>query len=116
MTGSHGHYAGWQEENVHETVGAYALGVLDAAEATRFEAHLAGCEHCAHRLEEFSGMAPVLAALADFPAGHGAPEIGERPAARPGPGPAGGLAGRGAGGGGAGPRGAPLSVAGADLA
>ncbi|THC47555.1 zf-HC2 domain-containing protein [Streptomyces sp. A1499] len=85
MTGSHGHHAGWQEENVHETVGAYALGVLDAADATRFEAHLAGCEHCAHRLEEFSGMAPMLAALADFPAGHGTPEIGERLAARPGP-------------------------------
>ncbi|WP_447037766.1 anti-sigma factor family protein [Streptomyces sp. DSM 118878] len=85
MTGSYGHHGGWQEENIHETVGAYALGVLDAAEATRFETHLAGCEYCAHQLEEFSGMAPMLAALADFPAGRGAPEIGERLAARPGP-------------------------------
>ncbi|WJV48405.1 anti-sigma factor family protein [Streptomyces flavofungini] len=57
--------------DVHETVGAYALGILDDAEATEFEAHLAGCDFCAHQLEEFSGMAPMLAALADFPGADG---------------------------------------------
>ncbi|MFD0414870.1 anti-sigma factor family protein [Streptomyces sp. NPDC127108] len=95
--------------DVHETVGAYALGILDDAEATEFEAHLAGCDLCARQLEEFSGMAPMLAALADFPgagagvagpgvvgavpsqasAAHGplrgAPQIGEQLATRPSP-------------------------------
>ncbi|MEI5103254.1 zf-HC2 domain-containing protein [Streptomyces sp. PmtG] len=87
--------------DVHETVGAYALGILDDAEATAFEEHLAGCEICARQLEEFSGMEPMLAALADLPGAHGAlgtqgadaavprprglPEIGEQLAARPSP-------------------------------
>ncbi|MFF1696716.1 zf-HC2 domain-containing protein [Streptomyces sp. NPDC058257] len=71
--------------DVHETVGAYALGILDDAEATAFEAHLAGCATCAHQLEEFSGMEPMLAALADFPGARGAPAIGEQLAARPSP-------------------------------
>lgn len=71
--------------DVHETVGAYALGILDDAEATAFEAHLAGCEYCAHQLEEFSGMEPMLAALADFPGTRGVPAIGEQLAARPSP-------------------------------
>lgn len=74
--------------DVHETVGAYALGILDDAEATAFEAHLAGCEYCARQLEEFSGMEPMLAALADFPGARGVrpvPEIGEQLAARPSP-------------------------------
>ncbi|MCI3931018.1 anti-sigma factor family protein [Streptomyces sp. AN091965] len=99
---------------VHETVGAYALGILDDAEATEFEAHLAGCEICARQLEEFAGMEPMLAALADLPGAQeaqgargaqgmpgspGAPEapdaavprprglpaVGEQLAARPGP-------------------------------
>ncbi|MVO84801.1 RNA polymerase subunit sigma [Streptomyces sp. p1417] len=91
--------------DVHETVGSYALGILDDAEATEFEAHLAGCDLCARQLEEFSGMEPMLAALADFPdaglpgppnglpappdAGgahrRGTPRIGEQLDARPGP-------------------------------
>ncbi|QDQ11843.1 zf-HC2 domain-containing protein [Streptomyces spectabilis] len=87
---------------VHETVGAYALGILDDAEATEFEAHLAGCEVCARQLEEFSGMEPMLAALADLPGARGAlgaptgqdaavprprglPDVGEQLAARPSP-------------------------------
>ncbi|MFD9908254.1 anti-sigma factor family protein [Streptomyces sp. NPDC059063] len=94
--GAHGH--GPQGTgDVHETVGAYALGILDDAEATAFEAHLAGCELCARQLEEFSGMEPMLAALADLPgvreapggAGpvrpRGTPGIGEQLSARPGP-------------------------------
>ncbi|MEW2548358.1 zf-HC2 domain-containing protein [Streptomyces sp. NPDC047002] len=68
------------EGSVHDAVGAYVLGVLDDADATAFEEHLAGCELCAARLEEFSGMEPMLALLADGPAA--------REAAPGGPGPA----------------------------
>ncbi|GGV31079.1 RNA polymerase subunit sigma [Streptomyces longisporoflavus] len=87
MNESYGHDARGHAEagDVHETVGAYALGILDDAEATAFEAHLAGCEFCAHQLEEFSGMEPMLSALADFPGTRGLPAIGEQLAARPSP-------------------------------
>lgn len=68
----------------HETVGAYALGILDDAEATAFEMHLAGCEWCAQQLDELAGMEPMLAALADLP-GTGTPAIGESLSARPSP-------------------------------
>lgn len=68
---------------VHETVGAYAIGVLDDAEATAFEEHLAGCERCAEQLEELLGMGPILAALADLPGGEGA--VAADPAVAPGP-------------------------------
>ncbi|KAF3465701.1 RNA polymerase subunit sigma [Streptomyces sp. Tu 3180] len=70
--------------NEHETVGAYALGILDDAEATAFEAHLATCEWCAQQLDELAGMEPMLAALADLP-GAGTPDIGESLSARPSP-------------------------------
>ncbi|MFG3657214.1 anti-sigma factor family protein [Streptomyces sp. NPDC047706] len=70
--------------NEHETVGAYALGILDDAEATAFEAHLASCEWCAQQLDELAGMEPMLAALADLP-GAGTPSIGESLSARPSP-------------------------------
>jgi anti-sigma factor RsiW len=70
--------------NEHETVGAYALGILDDAEATAFEAHLASCEWCAQQLDELSGMEPMLAALANLP-GSGTPAIGESLSARPAP-------------------------------
>lgn len=70
--------------NEHETVGAYALGILDDAEATAFEAHLATCEWCAQQLDELAGMEPMLAALADLP-GSGTPSIGESLSARPSP-------------------------------
>ncbi|WP_037888466.1 anti-sigma factor family protein [Streptomyces viridochromogenes] len=68
----------------HETVGAYALGILDDAEATAFEAHLATCEWCAQQLDELAGMEPMLAALADLP-GSGTPAIGESLSAKPSP-------------------------------
>ncbi|GLJ93340.1 RNA polymerase subunit sigma [Streptomyces poonensis] len=71
--------------DIHETVGAYALGILDDAEATRFEAHLAGCEWCAQQLDELAGMEPMLAALADLPGAQGSPAVGESLAARPEP-------------------------------
>ncbi|WP_424869551.1 anti-sigma factor family protein [Streptomyces sp. SAI-229] len=70
--------------NEHETVGAYALGILDDAEATAFEAHLATCEWCAQQLDELAGMEPMLAALADLP-GTGTPALGESLSARPSP-------------------------------
>lgn len=69
--------------NEHETVGAYALGILDDAEATAFEAHLAGCEWCAQQLDELAGMEPLLAALADMDSG--SPAIGESLSAKPSP-------------------------------
>jgi hypothetical protein len=84
MTSAYGPYGHDPAGDVHETVGAYALGVLDDAEATAFEAHLAGCERCAEQLEELTGLEPLLAALADLPAGGGTPEIGDALAARPG--------------------------------
>lgn len=69
---------------IHETVGAYALGILDDAEATQFEAHLATCEWCAQQLDELAGMEPMLAQLADLPSAHGGtPAIGDQLAARP---------------------------------
>jgi hypothetical protein len=71
--------------NEHETVGAYALGLLDDAEATAFEAHLAGCEWCAQQLDELAGMEPMLAALADLPGTGSTPAIGESLSARPSP-------------------------------
>ncbi|MDG4860599.1 zf-HC2 domain-containing protein [Streptomyces sp. T-3] len=69
-------------EAMHETVGAYALGILDDAEATAFEAHLAECDFCQVQLEELAGMEPMLAALADMPEQR-VPEVGKQLAARP---------------------------------
>ncbi|WP_446039332.1 zf-HC2 domain-containing protein [Streptomyces sp. SID1121] len=70
---THDQYGPGDDSAVHETVGAYVLGVLDDAEATAFEEHLAGCQICAVHLEEFSGMEPMLAMLADGPGAFGAP-------------------------------------------
>ncbi|MEU1278259.1 zf-HC2 domain-containing protein [Streptomyces sp. NPDC005805] len=61
-------YESYEQESVHDAVGAYVLGVLDESDASAFEAHLAGCDICAHHLDEFSGMEPMLAMLADAPA------------------------------------------------
>ncbi|MFF8604342.1 anti-sigma factor family protein [Streptomyces sp. NPDC015346] len=58
----------------HDAAGAYVLGVLDAADAAAFEAHLAGCDVCAAHVEEFAGMEPMLAMLAEGPTQ--APETG----------------------------------------
>ncbi|MFI6641644.1 zf-HC2 domain-containing protein [Streptomyces sp. NPDC050504] len=68
------------EGAVHEAAGAYALGILDGAEAAAFEAHLADCEVCAAHLDEFAGMEPMLALL------KGGPET-TAPDRAPGPGP-----------------------------
>ncbi len=85
-TGTPGPMHGSQGQgDVHETVGAYALGILDDAEASAFEAHLATCDWCAQQLDELAGMEPMLAALADLPDSQGTPAIGESLSARPSP-------------------------------
>ncbi|MFD9005175.1 anti-sigma factor family protein [Streptomyces sp. NPDC059582] len=83
-SGMSGPMQGSPAPNEHETVGAYALGILDDVEATAFESHLATCEWCAQQLDELAGMEPMLAALADLP-GAGTPAIGESLSARPSP-------------------------------
>ncbi|AWK08922.1 RNA polymerase subunit sigma [Streptomyces spongiicola] len=75
-----GQFGQSEEGSVHETAGAYVLGILDDAEATAFEAHLAGCDICAAHLEEFAGMEPMLAMLAEAPA---RPAVPEQPTALP---------------------------------
>ncbi|PBC71643.1 putative zinc finger protein [Streptomyces sp. TLI_235] len=49
----------------HVDVGAYILGVLDPEDLERFEQHLAGCAVCAAEIDELSGVAPLLAELAE---------------------------------------------------
>ncbi|MEU6175475.1 zf-HC2 domain-containing protein [Streptantibioticus parmotrematis] len=49
------------DQRHHVDVGAYALGLLDEAEAGRFEEHLAGCGRCADLLEDFVGLEALLA-------------------------------------------------------
>ncbi|MFJ3700981.1 MULTISPECIES: zf-HC2 domain-containing protein [unclassified Streptomyces] len=70
----------------HDAAGAYVLGILDEAEAAAFEAHLAGCASCAAHLDEFAGMEPVLAMLAESPSAvpgaRPVPHVPERPAPR----------------------------------
>ncbi|MFI6694923.1 anti-sigma factor family protein [Streptomyces sp. NPDC050433] len=69
----------------HDAAAAYVLGILDEADATAFETHLAGCHICALHLEEFAGMEPMLAMLADNPdpVGQSSPFGRSDPFARP---------------------------------
>ena len=55
----------------HTDVGAYALGLLEAADRQAFEEHLAGCPACAAELAELSGMKGLLTGIGpvDAPAG-----------------------------------------------
>ncbi|MFF5896981.1 zf-HC2 domain-containing protein [Streptomyces argenteolus] len=48
----------------HVAAGAYALGVLGAADACRFEQHLVECPACVVQVRELGGVADVLAAFA----------------------------------------------------
>ncbi|MEU0374805.1 zf-HC2 domain-containing protein [Streptomyces sp. NPDC006283] len=48
----------------HQDVAAYALGILEPADAFRFEEHLAGCVPCAVGLSDFTGLATALSELA----------------------------------------------------
>ncbi|MFI6649793.1 zf-HC2 domain-containing protein [Streptomyces sp. NPDC050529] len=59
---------GPMDEAGHDAAGAYVLGILDGTEAAAFEAHLARCARCAAHLDEFAGMEPMLAMLAESPA------------------------------------------------
>jgi hypothetical protein len=52
-----------QSSAMHRDVAAYALGVLDARDAARFEDHLAGCDACAVELES---LLPVTALLSQI--------------------------------------------------
>ncbi len=60
---------------MHDSVGAYALGILTPAECDVFEAHLAGCEQCALELEQLMEVATVLPAV-EF-SGAAAPYVAE---------------------------------------
>ena len=55
----------------HQDVAAYALGVLEPADAFRFEEHLAECVMCAVQLSDFTSVAASLAELAGTRAGRG---------------------------------------------
>ncbi|WP_190140505.1 zf-HC2 domain-containing protein, partial [Streptomyces longispororuber] len=46
----------------HHDAGAYALGVLDAADAFRFEDHLMDCPACRARLTELAAPVRLLRA------------------------------------------------------
>ncbi|GLF93446.1 zf-HC2 domain-containing protein [Streptomyces yaizuensis] len=73
-----------EQESVHDAVGAYALGVLDDADASAFEEHLAGCDICAAHLDEFAGMEPMLAMLAEVPPPAATPGLPSNAAGLPG--------------------------------
>lgn len=47
----------------HTDVGAYALGLLEAADRQAFEEHLEGCPACAAELAELSGMKGLLTGI-----------------------------------------------------
>jgi hypothetical protein len=46
--------------HVHEDLGAYVLGGLDAEEAERVRAHIAGCESCRAEHAELAGLPQLL--------------------------------------------------------
>ena len=49
--------------SAHTDIGAYALGLLEAADRQAFEEHLAGCPACAAELAELSGMKSLLTGI-----------------------------------------------------
>ncbi|HEV3170961.1 MAG TPA: zf-HC2 domain-containing protein [Actinocrinis sp.] len=74
------------ESDPHIDVAAYALGLLDPAEAAAFEDHLAGCDICADELESMVALEPILAefgAERQPPADPGAPTRGKHAAGLP---------------------------------
>ncbi|MFJ2671462.1 hypothetical protein ACIQAD_17720 [Streptomyces sp. NPDC088551] len=50
--------------DLHRDAGAYSLGVLDAADAFRFEDHLTDCPRCSELLAEFGSVKKQLDAYA----------------------------------------------------
>jgi Putative zinc-finger len=63
--------------SVHTDVGAYALGLLEAADRQAFEEHLAGCPACAAELAELSGMKGLLTGIDPVEAPAGEPAQAE---------------------------------------
>lgn len=49
---------------LHRDAGAYALGVLGAADVCRFEEHLTECAACVVQVREFGAVAAHLAVYA----------------------------------------------------
>lgn len=60
----------------HIDVGAYALGLLQEADAAAFEAHLAGCSSCSAELAGFAPMKTLLTGLGPVEAPEDAAEQG----------------------------------------
>ncbi|MGA4838359.1 anti-sigma factor family protein [Streptomyces sp. G45] len=58
----------------HRDAGAYALGVLDHADAFRFEDHLTRCPDCRARLDELAPPVRLLRACGPSPALPAAPD------------------------------------------
>ncbi|KQR62705.1 anti-sigma factor [Arthrobacter sp. Leaf337] len=48
---------------LHHLLGAYLLGGLEPADASRFEQHLAGCADCRRELDELASLPALLDAL-----------------------------------------------------
>jgi len=63
--------------SVHTDVGAYALGLLEAADRQAFEEHLAGCPACTAELAEMSGMKDLLTDIGPVEAPAGEPTEAE---------------------------------------
>ena len=61
----------------HTDVGAYALGLLEAADRQAFEEHLAGCPACAAELAELSGMKDLFTGIEPVDAPVGEPAQAE---------------------------------------
>ncbi|MEV3929958.1 zf-HC2 domain-containing protein [Streptomyces sp. NPDC053728] len=49
---------------LHRDAGAYALGVLGAADSCRFEEHLTACAACVVQVREFGAVVARLAVFA----------------------------------------------------
>ncbi|UVJ39131.1 zf-HC2 domain-containing protein [Arthrobacter sp. CJ23] len=67
---------------IHQLLGAYLLGGLEAAEARAFEDHLAGCAECRRELEELESLPALLDAV---PAPDAVALTAGRPAVDPSP-------------------------------
>ncbi|MGY5006097.1 anti-sigma factor family protein [Streptomyces griseus] len=85
-TGPGGPFGVEPEGSEHDAAAAYVLGILDDAQASAFEAHLAGCARCAAHLDEFASMEPMLAMLSEAPSAvpgaRPVPHVPEKPAPR----------------------------------
>ncbi|MGW7587120.1 zf-HC2 domain-containing protein [Kitasatospora sp. NPDC054769] len=67
----------------HVDVGAYVLGLLEPAEHTAFEQHLADCPQCAEKVAELGSVEPMLAEYSATVRAAGTDPAGSAP--QPGP-------------------------------